>query len=80
MKVIDPEKKHGIVHRYPTEHNCFRYNAWPTVCKDDRGILYATASGLRLSHVDPCGKNVMWVSFNDGESWTELDRKSYVSI
>ncbi|MBE6588515.1 MAG: exo-alpha-sialidase [Ruminococcaceae bacterium] len=70
MKIIEPEKKHGIVHRYPTEHNCFRYNAWPTVCKDDRGILYATASGLRLSHVDPCGKNVMWVSFNDGESWT----------
>ncbi len=70
MKTKTPKVEHGIVHRYPSDHNCFRYNAWPTVCKDDRGVLYATASGLRMSHVDPCGKNVMWVSFDDGDSWT----------
>ncbi len=47
-----------------------RYSAWPTVCKDDRGVLYAGASSLRMSHVDPCGKNCMFVSLNEGKTWS----------
>ncbi len=70
MKEIKKDWIQGIVHRYPDDHNHCKYNAWPTVCADDKGVLYATASGLRMSHVDPCGKNVMWVSYNGGESWT----------
>ncbi|MBE6708091.1 MAG: exo-alpha-sialidase [Ruminococcaceae bacterium] len=68
MKEIFPEVKHGIVHRVP--NTVFRYNGWPTVCKDDRGVLYCTASGMRIQHVDPSGKNCMWLSFNEGETWT----------
>lgn len=47
-----------------------RYNAWPTVCKDERGVLYAGASSYRMSHVDPCGKNCMYISLNEGKTWS----------
>lgn len=47
-----------------------RYSAWPTVCKDERGVLYAGASSYRMSHVDPCGKNCMYVSLNEGKTWS----------
>lgn len=69
MDIIKPETKHGIVHRFPTT-TCFKYNGWPSVCTDDRGVLYAVASSMRMSHVDPTGKNCMYVSFNEGETWT----------
>ena len=66
MKFITPEAEHGIVHRFPN-NTCFKYNGWPSVCKDDRGVLYAAASSMRMSHVDPTGKNCMYVSFNEGK-------------
>ena len=69
MKFITPEAEHGIVHRFPN-NTCFKYNGWPSVCKDDRGVLYAAASSMRMSHVDPTGKNCMYVSFNEGKTWT----------
>ena len=70
MREIIPENaKVGIVHRYP--HSApFKYNGWPSVCIDDRGVLYAVASSMRLTHVCPCGKNCMWVSYDSGETWT----------
>lgn len=69
MKTFRPETEHGIVFRQkPT--TCFKYNGWPSVCKDDRGLLYATASSMRMSHVDPTGKNCMWISRNEGKTWT----------
>ena len=68
MKEITPAAKHGIVHRVPD--TIFKYNGWPSVCKDDKGVLYATASSMRVQHVDPSGKNCMYVSFNEGETWT----------
>lgn len=47
-----------------------KYHGWPSVCKDDRGVIYAAASGFRITHVDPCGKNCMYLSFNEGKTWT----------
>ncbi len=69
MKIINPKAEHGIVHRYPLD-NIFRYNGWPSIAIDDRGVLYAAASTMRLTHGDPSGKNGMWLSFNEGKTWT----------
>jgi len=71
--------KFGIVNR--TEGGLFRYQGWPTVCRDEKGILYVVSSGHRLGHICPFGKNLMYVSYDEGESWslpmivndTELD-------
>lgn len=69
LKEIFPSYSvHGIVHR--NTKTIFRYNGWPSITKDDRGVLYATASSMRVQHVDPLGKNCMFVSFNEGETWT----------
>ncbi len=68
MKVIIPEMEHGTVHR--SEGNYFPYHGWPSICKDERGTLFAAASGMRITHVDPCGKNCMYVSFDEGKNWT----------
>lgn len=61
-------KKEGIVYR--VTEGPFRYNAWPTVCRDENGVIYAVCSGHRSSHVDPFGKNLMFVSTDGGESWS----------
>lgn len=47
----------------------FRYQAWPTVAKDEKGVLYVAASGHRLGHIDPFGKNYLYISRDEGESW-----------
>lgn len=68
MIEIKPEVEHGIVHR--ATGTFFNYHGWPSVCKDERGVLFAAASGMRITHVDPCGKNCLYLSFNDGKTWT----------
>ena len=70
MEYIVPETEHGVVYRN-VKDTIFKYNGWPTVCRDDRGVLYVTASSMRLTHGDPTGKNCMWVSFNEGKTWTK---------
>ena len=60
MKIIVPEVQYGFVNQ--PRDNFFKHSAWPSVCKDERGVLYAGASSMRLSHVDPCGKNCMFMS------------------
>lgn len=52
-----------------TTDGFFRYQAWPTVAKDEKGILYVAASGHRLGHIDPFGKNYLYISRDEGESW-----------
>lgn len=59
--------KFGIVGR--SEDGFFRYQAWPTVAKDEKGVLYAAASGHRLAHVCPFGKDYLYISHDAGESW-----------
>ncbi len=68
MKELTPETVHGIVNR--VTETTFNYHGWPSVCRDARGTLYAAASGMRLGHVDPTGKNCMYVSFNEGKTWS----------
>ncbi len=65
---ITPERKHGIVNR--ATNTFFDYQGWPSVCKDENGVLYAVASGMRMRHVCPFGKTVMYISRNNGETWT----------
>ncbi len=64
MKII----KKGLIYRAVS--GPFRYQAWPSVCMDENGILYTVWSGQRSSHVCPFGKNLMSVSSDGGESWS----------
>lgn len=68
MKKLN-EAVHGIVNR--KTGSIFNYQGWPSVCIDENGTLYAVASGLRLHHVCPFGKTVMYISRNNGETWTK---------
>ena len=61
--------KHGIVGRFTSGY--FRYQGWPTVARAEDGTLYAACSGHRLDHVCPFGKNLMYVSHDDGKTWSE---------
>ena len=63
MKVYSPEVQYYRITN-DKQNKFFKYNGWPSVCKDDRGVLYAVASSMRLSHVDPCGKNCMYMSYD----------------
>lgn len=47
----------------------FRYQAWPTVVRDEKGVLYAAASGHRLGHVCPFGKDYLYISRDEGKTW-----------
>lgn len=68
MKLMFPAAEHGKVSK--TRKSWFNYHGWPSVCRDERGVLYATASAFRLSHVCPAGKNCMYVSLNEGKTWS----------
>jgi len=59
--------KFGVVNR--VTDGFFRYQAWPTVAKDENGVLYAASSGHRLGHVCPFGKDLLYISHDEGESW-----------
>lgn len=63
------ENKHGVVNIAKT-NTMFNYQAWPTVCKDENGVLYTVCSGFRVAHVCPFGKTVMYKSYNGGETWS----------
>ena len=60
--------KFGIVGRQDSGYFC--YQGWPTVAKAEDGTLYAVSSGHRLDHVCPFGKNLMYVSHDEGETWS----------
>lgn len=48
----------------------FRYQGWPTVCKDEKGTLYCASSGHRLGHICPYGKDILYRSTDGGETWS----------
>ncbi len=64
MKIL----KQGAVYRNIV--GPFRYQAWPSLCGDENGVLYAVWSGHRSSHVCPFGKNMMSKSYDGGETWS----------
>lgn len=60
--------KQGIIYRKP--EGPFGFQAWPSVCCDENGVLYAVCSGNRMAHICPFGKNLMFVSRDGGETWS----------
>lgn len=60
--------KQGLVFR--ASEGPFRYQAWPSLCQDENGVLYAAWSGLRAQHVCPFGKDLMSISRDGGETWS----------
>lgn len=65
---IRPQTEHGIIWHNP--NSFFRYNGWPSVCKDDEGVLYVVCSGFRAAHCCPFGKTVMFKSWDEGKTWS----------
>jgi len=57
MKEIRIDAPQTVIWRNPA--SIFKYNGWPSICRDERGIMYVTASSFRIQHVDPSGKNAI---------------------
>ena len=68
MKEIFPEVQHGIVNR--VKGSSFAYQGWPSVARDENGTLYAVSSSFRISHICPFGKTAMYISRDEGKTWT----------
>ncbi len=60
--------KHSIVSR--NADSLFPYQGWPTVARDEKGVLYVAASSHRLGHVCPFGKNYLYKSIDEGKTWS----------
>lgn len=60
--------EHYIVAR--NADSLFPYQGWPTVARDDNGVLYVAASAHRLGHVCPFGKNYLYISKDEGKTWS----------
>ncbi len=59
--------KYKIVSR--VEDGPFRYQAWPTIAKAKDGTLFIGVSGHRQGHFCPFGKNYLYESHDEGETW-----------
>ena len=59
--------EHKIVSRI--EDGPFRYQAWPTVAKAKDGTLFVGVSGHRQGHFCPFGKNYLYESCDEGNTW-----------
>ena len=57
-----------IIYRNPDSF--FRNCGWPSVCRDGEGVLYAACSGLRMAHVCPFGKTLLFKSYDEGRTWS----------
>ena len=68
MKTFYPDAERGIVNR--ATNTLFKYQGWPTVARDENGTLYVASSSFRIYHVCPFGKTAMYVSKNEGKTWT----------
>ncbi len=60
--------EHYIVAR--NAESLFPYQGWPTIARDGNGVLYAAVSGHRLGHVCPFGKNYLYISKDEGKTWS----------
>ena len=69
MNIIQPVKKEQFtVHR--AQYSMFSYDGWPSVTRDENGVLYAVASSFRMQHICPFGKTAMYISRDGGKTWT----------
>lgn len=72
MKTMEVEEKldaeHGVICSIPDDH--FGYFGWPSVGRLDDGTLLAGASGMRNQHVGPYGRSTIFISRDDGRTWS----------
>lgn len=68
MKTLRPKVAHGIVGR--NNNSLFPYQAWPTIARDENGTIYVVCSGHRIGHVCPFGKNLLYVSKDNGATFS----------
>ena len=68
MNKIRPQSVHGVVNR--RQNTIFCYQGWPSVCRDENGTLYAVSSAFRTSHICPFGKTALYISRDEGKTWT----------
>lgn len=68
MKTIKIAGKHGIISR--VTDGAFRYHGWPTIAKLTDGTLAVGCSAHRMWHVCPFGKNYLYLSKNEGKTWS----------
>lgn len=59
--------EHRVISRI--SDGIFRYQAWPTVARATDGTLFVGCSGHRLNHVCPFGKDYLYISTDEGETW-----------
>ena len=48
----------------------FTYSAWPSICKDEKGVLYVVCSGNRINHMCPFGRIILYKSRDNGKTWS----------
>jgi hypothetical protein len=60
--------EHGAICSRPGER--FSYFGWPTIARMADGTLLAVCSGPRAEHICPWGKMSLYVSRDDGRSWS----------
>ena len=68
MKTIHVKGKQGIISR--ATDGAFRYHAWPTITRLTDGTLAVGCSAHRIWHVCPFGKNYLYLSKNEGKTWS----------
>lgn len=71
MAFFDSEShvlRRGIVSRMP--QSFFPYQGWPTIARSSDGVLYVASSSFRMAHVCPFGKNVLYISRDEGRTWS----------
>lgn len=66
--IVPKECRYGSVYR--PDDAFMRYCAWPSVCSDEKGNVYAVSSSFRIAHVGPVGKIAMHISGNGGNTWS----------
>lgn len=62
------DAEHGVICSMPGDH--FGYFGWPSVGRLEDGTLLAGASGMRTNHVCPHGRTTIFISRDDGETWS----------
>ena len=62
----DGWEKHVV---FRPKDTIFDYTAWPSVCSDEEGTLYAV-SAWGMEHVCPFTKVAMYISKNSGKTWS----------
>ena len=66
--IIPTFREHHAVYR--PKDTWFGYCAWPSVCRDENGTLYALSAAFGSEHVCPFNKVAMYISKNGGKTWS----------